>query len=228
MNFKGVVAGIALMCTAVAGSAQDRYYHGRNNRQWRQDMPQQPMDAGGMSDDLYNNNSIFSFSPIQITENGVGMGVAWERNLDRYGWVAFNMPAMITFNLANDRYTGLAKNDPMFYLMPGIKIYTNLNSPYMTKYAIGPSLVIGAGRGTLSHENSGYYYASEKRGRFLLGAMGNISANLFPTPHLYLGAEYGLGFAYINQYGDFNKGVGLLTQLSLRIGYTYTSRRFLQ
>jgi len=110
----------------------------------------------------------------------------------------------------------------MFYLMPGIKVYTNLNSRKKIKFSIGPSLVLGAGTGNQSNEN--YYgpnYSTSTVNRFLLGAIGNIGLNLFPTPHLYLGAEFGLGFCYLNDYGSINNGFSGLTQFSLKIGYRF-------
>lgn len=226
MNLKTIAMGMAMLCLAGTASAQYGYYnrpYGYGDRYRGGNFQQRPQYEERLPNECLT-NSILSFAPIQITENGVGMSVSWERNLDRYGYITFNLPAILTFNLAADKYTGYPKNDPMFYIMPGIKVYTNLNTPTFTKFAIGPSLVIGAGRGTVTTSNYGYNTGGEKQGRFLMGAMGNISANLFPAPHLYLGAEYGLGLSYINTYGAENRGPGFLTQLSLKIGYTYLGK----
>jgi hypothetical protein len=228
MRINGLLAVLAILCTAGSATAQYDYYGNRGGRQNYNQQNQsyynnnQGYGAQPYPQPCYS-NSILALAPVQLTENGFGIGVSWERNLDRYGWVTFQVPAILTFNMANDKITGEAKNDLMFYFMPGIKIYTNLNSPSLTKFAVGPSIVLGAGRGTVLPAYA-YNSYSEKESRFLLGAMGNVSANLFPAPHLYLGAEYGLGFSYINTYGGVNKGVGFLTQLSLKIGYTYVGR----
>ena len=166
------------------------------------------------------NGDIYAFAPIMLTENGFGLGLSIEHFLDKGGWVSLYIPAIATFNLATSSYTNNPRMDPMFYLMPGVKIYTNLNSPRKTKYSIGPALVIGAGRSTT---NSAYYYNNpdpySEKTRFILGAMVLGGINLFPTPPLYVGADYGLGLTYVNQYNGVNKSVIPLTELSFRIGY---------
>ena len=174
------------------------------------------------------NQNIVAFAPIQITENGFGFSLSWERFLDKSGWVSFVVPAVLTFNMSEDSYQGTSRMDPMFYLMPGIKVYTNMNSSRKTKFSIGPSLVIGAGQSrTYNYYNSSVTTGDPgaRQSRMLLGAMANIGGNLFPTNHLYMGFDFGLGFTYLNQYDGAAKGVSTLTQMSFRIGYRYASAR---
>jgi hypothetical protein len=158
-------------------------------------------------------------APLAITENGFGMAASYERYLDRTGWVSFSLPLVTTFHSTqvSNNYT---KMDPMVYLMPGIKVYMDLNSSTRSKFSIGPSFVIGAGRRT-KVENAYYgnnYYAET---RFLFGTMLNGGFNIFPTSYLYMGGEFGLGAAYINQYNGINKGMSVLTQLSFKVGYRF-------
>ena len=166
-----------------------------------------------------HHRDIYSIAPIMITENGFGLGVSVEHFLDRAGWVSVYTPLIATFNLATSSYTDNPRMDPMFYLMPGMKIYTNMQSPRRTKYSVGPSLVVGVGRSTT---NTAYYFFKTdpytERTRFLLGAMVMGGINLFPTEHLYVGADFGIGLTYLNQYNGVNKNVVPLTQLSFRVG----------
>src|ERR1700733_10521046 len=88
--------------------------------------------------------NILSVSPLQFTENGPGVGISYERALDKRGLFAFYIPAIITFNVANtnriyDYNSGnynTGKTDAMSYTMPGIKFYPTGNCGKI-KYATG-------------------------------------------------------------------------------------------
>ena len=164
-------------------------------------------------------SSIFSIAPIQLTENGFGFGLTMEQYIDKGGWVSLNLPLITTFNQAKVEYSDQPSMDPMVYFMPGIKVYTNLNSSQITKFSINPALVLGFGRST--DYNSIYPAPSiaTYETRVLLGAMVTAGANIFPTQHLYLGADFGLGFTYLNEYNGVNRGVVALTQLAFKVGY---------
>jgi len=108
--------------------------------------------------------------------------------------------------------------------MPGVKIYTNLNTRRKMKFSIGPSMVLGVGNGNPSNETFGNgqaTYTSNSVSRFQLGVMGNIGFNFFPTAHVYLGLDYGLGFCLINDYGGVSQGYTAIEQFSLKIGYRF-------
>jgi hypothetical protein len=176
-----------------------------------------------MSGDYSCNSTIIAFAPIQFTEHGYGFSLSYERTIDRSGWVSFYVPGIVTFNFIEDSYNyGGSAQQPMFYIMPGIKVYTNLNNASRSKFSIGPSLVIGAGSEKAYYQNAYNPYATQSR--FLLGAMVNLTGNFFATPRLYLGAEWGLGITYLNQYDGVNRPVEFLTQIGFKIGYRYTSK----
>ena len=170
--------------------------------------------------------NIISLAPIAVTQDGVGIGASIEHSLDAKGVVNFYMPVFASFQRNYDNYTNSYTTAPMFYVMPGIKIYTNLNSSKKMKFSIGPSLVVGAGKTLLSNYdyNTGNTNTSTQN-RFVLGGMANIGFNIFPTQHLYMGAEYGLGFAYLDQVAGATQGFSGLTQFSLKIGYRFGSKK---
>ena len=170
--------------------------------------------------------NIISLAPIAVTQDGVGIGASIEHSLDAKGVVNFYMPVFASFQRNYDNYTTSYTTAPMFYVMPGIKIYTNLNSSKKMKFSIGPSLVVGAGKTLLSNYdyNTGNTNTSTQN-RFVLGGMANIGFNIFPTQHLYMGAEYGLGFAYLDQVAGATQGFSGLTQFSLKIGYRFGSKK---
>ena len=180
--------------------------------------------------ELTKNKNIIAFAPLQFTENGYGFSFSYERTLDKTGWVSFYCPAILTFSNSTqtDYNTGITTtttfNHPMFYLMPGVKIYTNLNSFKRSKFSLGPSLVFGFGNGTPSI--SDIYGNNSVQSRFLMGAIVNAGGNIFPSPHLYVGYDFGLGLSYINTYNNVGNGTTALVQTSFRIGYKFTKKSY--
>ena len=166
------------------------------------------------------NKNILGFAPLIFTEHGWGVGINWEHSLDKQGWVTINVPAEITWDFTPP--DGV-KKDPLFYLMPGIKVYPNLNGSSKSKFSVGPSLVFALGMGTPSAAN---YYGENQyhETHMMMGAMAVIGTNLFPTEHTYLGAEFGLGYSYFNQYNGNADPTTVLLQISLKCGYKYVSK----
>lgn len=177
----------------------------------------------------WNHVSTIALAPFQYSENGVGVGLSWEKALDEDGIVSVYVPLIATWNLNkrnNDYYYyGNSQNhtNSMYYLMPGIKFYpTGMGR---VKYAVGPSAVVGVGQKMNDNVYYPYYssYASygTMENRFLFGMMINNSLNVNATPRLYIGAEMGLGFSYFDRVNNINHGMTFLTQGSFKIGYTF-------
>ncbi len=170
--------------------------------------------------------NILAFAPIQMSENGVaGFGISYEHVLDENGIVAFYIPAMGVFNLnsSTDPNSGNVTNnsDAMFYVMPGIKLYPT-GGYGLTKYAIGPSLVIAQGQKTnYTYDPVTYRDIASTQDHFIFGMMVNQSININPTPHLYIGAEFGLGYSYVNTLAGVETGTNTLVQFSFKLGYRY-------
>jgi hypothetical protein len=208
MNMKRLtLATIALLAT-VSSFAQDDMYRGR--------------DRG-----IYNNYNIISFAPIQITENGFGFGLSYEKFLDRSGLVSFSLPFMLTFNPSESGYYQTPTMDPMAYLQPGIKIYLNLDGYSRVKWTLGPNMIFGVGSGRLGHAYSSVYPndPDARRSRLLMGAAATVTGNLFVSHYLYIGFDFSMGCSYLNTYDGINRGVVPLTQTAFRIGYRYGRNR---
>lgn len=196
-----------------------------------------PQDGGVVRNDYPGGNNdllrqykrnIIAFAPIQFTEIGIaGFSFSYERALDVKNIVSFYIPLITEFNSSkNDYYSGsgtpVVRNDYMIYLMPGLKIYPT-GGYGIAKYAIGPSLVIANGQKT-SYD---YSSAPVTGNNFLFGMMVNQSINVNPTPHLYLGSEFGVGFTYVNRLtnsslgSNTNLGTDALVQFSFKVGYRF-------
>ncbi len=176
----------------------------------------------------WNSLTTIALSPFQYSENGVGVGLSYERALDRDGYISAYVPFIATFNMEdnNDRYNynNENRNNIMFYAMPGIKFYpTGMGR---VKYAVGPSAVIGVGQKTMDdYYYDPYYGYGQSRydtyDRVLFGMMINNSLNIYATKRVYVGAEMGFGFTYMDIINNVNRGVTFLTQGSFKIGYSF-------
>lgn len=242
---KGLILTACTLLVFGATYAQDNGSDddGITNERIALDGSPKPGRDGGLD---WNRFTTIAIAPLQFTENGVGLGLSYERALDRNGIISAYMPAIATFNMNhhNDRYYNGYYNDSyyygnptpsyMVYLMPGVKFYpTGMGK---VKYAVGPNAVIGMGQRTTrydypvypyttsSYYNPGYitYMPSEViENRLLLGMMVNNSLNIMATNHLYIGAELGLGFTYYDKVGKYNEGVNFLAQGAFKMGYTF-------
>ena len=188
----------------------------------------QPDSAGNKRQPNYKPD-ILCVMPFQATENGPGVGISYERRLDKRGLFAYYIPAIITFNVANtnriyDYNTGnysTGKTDAMLYAMPGIKIYP-AGSDGKIKYATGAAVVIGSGKQSSYLTNlHGLNTTELVQHHFLAGYMWQNSLNVNMDGRIYLGAELGLGATFINKAGGGNENNEFLIQGSLKIGYRF-------
>lgn len=174
--------------------------------------------------------NVIAFAPAQLTNDGFGFGLSYERMLDKDNLVAFYLPVSYTYtNLRTDDYyyngssnsSGFTNKANMFYAYPGFKIYPR--GLGIVRYGVGPSIAIGTGsklsERSYDSNTGNYYYNTENH--FLLGFVVNNSVNINPTPQLFLGLELGLGVSYLDQVNGANKGVDFLTQFAFRVGFRF-------
>lgn len=200
----------------------------------------EPRREAAKAEKLKYGKNILSISPMFIAD-GVGVGLSYERMLDRKGIVSFYLPAGVAirtddrYNYASPYYSGsggyyyggnTSIDYANVYIMPGVKIYPT-GSKGKVRYAVGPNIAMVYGKtpkdGYLGTDpTTGYpMYGSYMADRFTLGVMVTNSLNLQPTPHLSLGMELGLGVSYINQHDGISQGETGLAQFSFRIGYRF-------
>ena len=216
MNFKVITTAMLSMCTAISVSAQT--------------IAEEPKKEKAK----YAEN-VLAIAPIQLSENGVaGLGFSYERSLDKAGIIALYVPLSVVMNTNSEQRLGSNAhyNDPMVYVMPGLKIYPTGNQG-LAKYAIGPSIVFATGQRTeLTPDYNNYYYPNVyapiylpatyvTRQHNILGMMINQSLNINPTPHLYIGTEFGFGFSYMNKLDGISQQTTGLVQFSFKVGYRF-------
>lgn len=186
-------------------------------------MPGAPRRSGRPTEKLGNN--ILALAPVQITNEGIGVGLSYERILGKNGILSFYLPLALVFNPNNNNYyTGspyVNYNTTMFYAMPGVKFYPTGQGK--VRYAVGPSILIGVGEKNVYDNVQGFTYPQDY---VTAGILINNSLNITPTPHLYLGLELGLGLSYYNTINGDNVGIGgidgaPLVQFGFRMGYRF-------
>lgn len=171
-----------------------------------------------MNNDIHV-KKMFHITPILITENGVGLGVAYEKRIPKSkGMVSWSLPLAATWNLASDYY-GNPKNDLMVYAYPGIKININKRSTPNTSYFMNPCFVIAAGQGIYDNNYYSSYTSTTRQLRFLLGAMVNGGINYHATENFYLTGNFGLGISYVNMYDGVPKSIMPLVNLGFGVGF---------
>lgn len=166
--------------------------------------------------------NVVAFSPLQVSIPGVGIGLSYERELDRKGIAALYIP--VAFSFANtygtDHY--YSRNNVKYYttyFTPGIKFYPT-GSKGKVKYAIGPSLALVLGQRPIYE---GYIYPYTRlSNRLSLGTMVSNSVNINPTEHLYIGIDMSVGVCYIDQTDGVSTGyLPALFQFGLKLGYRF-------
>ncbi|MBS1772368.1 MAG: hypothetical protein JST82_05880 [Bacteroidetes bacterium] len=181
-------------------------------------------------------NNVLAVAPLQLTENGIGVGLTYERVLDKKGIISFYMPAIVSFSYDNSGNTPVPMTStgptyynnngtPFYYVMPGLKIYPT-GSKGKVRYAVGPNIVLMSGQQHVSYfvyDNYGnpIQLVDANKNQFALGVMVNNSLNMNPTKHLYLGLELGLGVSYMNQVDGINQGEYGFTQFAFKMGYRF-------
>lgn len=169
---------------------------------------------------VYGNN-IISIMPMQLFAEGPGVGLAYERVLDKNGILSFYLPMGVAFvDNGNVNPMG-AKNYPTYYIMPGLKFYPT-GGKGVVRYAVGPNLAyVNGKRNDFIYDNMGNVTGFGLQTRSALGIMVTNSLNINPTTHIHLGMELGLGFNYFDRFNGVDMGATGLVQFGFKIGYRF-------
>ena len=169
-------------------------------------------------------NNILSFSPLQVSDRGVGFGISYERVLDKNrNLVSFYLPvtaALNNFDNNGDYQT--------YYFMPGIKIYPT-GGKGIIRYAVGPNITYATGKMAVEEQlpldPSGGFVGvrTVDKDFYKLGMMITNSLNVNPTKRLHKGLELGLGFTYLDNIdnNNFSDGPLNLVQFGFKVGYRF-------
>ena len=185
---------LALLIFSVCCYAQDTLYgFSRSKKQQRNE----PINSFG--------GSIVSLTIMSATDMGFGYGLAIETPLNKKGKATLFLPVTLAFM---DEPYSFRSTQRILIFTPGIKFYPGKNKRKV-RYAFGPHLCIETGNEKRFSRRHMYYTSAT-----YLGVMVNNTLNMFPTEHLYLGTELGIG---VKPGGDGTP----LAQLNFRVGYRF-------
>lgn len=196
---------------------------------------------------------IFSIIPAAYTAavdgniNDVGIGICYERLLDKRGRIGFTLPLLMSFSSTRDyannsyNYNGTNVtygNYTSIYFMPGIKFYPAPDR-MKVRYAIGASFfcILGgepaavyynsSSQGVYNPSTGTYTYPSET-GTYhyaMYGLMFSNSVNITATRHLYMAIDLGAGIPFSdNRYANNGETLGVpapFMQIGFKMGYRY-------
>jgi hypothetical protein len=184
-------------------------------------------------------SNIVSVALINLSDDGFGLGLAYERALDKKGIINFYLPVNLCFSsvMGNEVYnssTGTYDYNMLrrsvIQVMPGVKFYPTGNQGKI-RYGIAAQVAYYTG----TKETDQYIY-SPLYGSYMqvgnarvqkLGLLVNNSLNMFPTAHVFIGIDLGLGLTYLNKVEDLatgsmrEQGTTQLAQFNFRLGYRF-------
>lgn len=192
--------------------------------------PRNVRSTSNKNQEEYGKNLI-CFSPLQMTnESAAGIGLQYERVLDKNGHISFSLPYALSFRQQGG-YDGNGNWDShssiYSYVYPGLKFYP-ATCYHRVTYSIGPAFGFGFGnipvQKSIWDPNRSYYVnVWENQTVAKGGFMINNGLNIQVTRAFYLGIEAGLGIFYFNdgvdhfEFGDDEP----MAQLSFRMGYRF-------
>lgn len=178
-------------------------------------------------DTAYGRN-ILAVAPVQMTEESVaGLGLHYERIIDKAGILALTLPVAISFF---DEQTG---NNParnanriFTFIYPGAKIYPG-GSGRRVAYSVGPGFGLGFGTKykltrSVDPGTGSVILRYDDASVFKAGFMINNGINIQPTKSLYAGVEFGIGILYFNnEESDYSAGDKPIVQFNFKMGYRF-------
>lgn len=182
--------------------------------------------AAGSASAQKNNTAygpnIVRIMPLTAFNGGVGLGLSYERILDKDGKIGLNIPFSLGFNNNGDYNNDM---NTTFMFNPGIKFYPG--GQRKVTYALGASLFASFGT------NNGYRYDQSQSYQYVnantlqAGIMVNNYLQFNLSPKVNIGLELGVGPAYIDQERDvtnnitYNNGLNVMGQFSFHIGFRF-------
>jgi len=191
--------------------------------------------------------NIFSITPVAFTKaldatiNDAGLGLSYERLLDKEGTISFNLPVMLFVSSSRDYNNNVVTNNALgvipdysaynsFWFMPGIKIYTGSDTRKI-RFAFGTSLFGVFGSEPYGvYENSSMlnsYYNNSLTSAYhyaMYGFMITGAMNVMAAAHVRLALDIAAGMPvfddrYLNVYGMPAQVLSPFIQAGFKIGY---------
>lgn len=177
--------------------------------------------------------NVVRFSPVSFFYGGVGLGLSYERFIDKAQRVSFNLPVYggLRNYLIGQSAGSAAESESNFSILvnPGIRLYPRGHSRKLV-YAIGPSVFLTHGT------ENGYQGGTDPAGNYVVyaegtetrvGSMINNSLSFNISPKFNVGIEAGVGVSLYTRLKNNTTQIsrtGLIEPMALfafQIGYKF-------
>lgn len=176
--------------------------------------------------------NVVRFSPVSVFYGGVGMGLSYERFIDKAQRVSFNLPVyggLRNYLISSSGGAVESENNFSILVNPGIRLYPRGRSRKVV-YAIGPSVFLSHGT------ENGYQSGNDPLGAYVeyaegtetrIGSLINNSLSFNISPKFNVGIEAGLGvslYTRLKNNTTQTSRTGLIEPMALfafQIGYKF-------
>lgn len=174
---------------------------------------------------IYGNNTV-KFSPINIYDVGIGIGLNYERLLDKEQKIGIELPFDLIFRPENTN--AVTNTNAYMYFSPGFKFYPS--GQRKVTYALGANLVLGMGKRSENipqvSQNGTVYYITNETDNTRLGVLVNNHLNFNIGKHFVIGLNVGIGVLYLNKYSsninnNYNEGIQPTGQFKFSFGVRF-------
>lgn len=177
--------------------------------------------------------NVVRFSPLSVFYGGVGLGLSYERFIDKAQRVSFNLPVYggLRNYLVGQSAGSAVEPESNFSILvnPGIRLYPRGHSRKLV-YAIGPSVFLSHGT------ENGYQGDTDPSGNYVeyaegtetrVGSMINNSLSMNISPRFNVGIEVGVGVSLYTRLKNNTTQIsrtGLIEPMALfafQVGYKF-------
>ncbi|RYE00383.1 MAG: hypothetical protein EOP54_00325 [Sphingobacteriales bacterium] len=176
--------------------------------------------------------NVVRFTPITVFYGGVGLGLSYERFMDKAQRVSFNLPVyggLRNYFIGHSGSVGIVESNFSMLVNPGIRLYPRGHSRKLV-YAIGPSVFLSHGT------DNGYQGSTDPTGNYVeyaegtetrVGSMINNSFSFNISPRFNVGLEAGVGVSLYTRLKNNTTQIartGLIAPMALfafQVGYKF-------
>ncbi len=149
-------------------------------------------------------NNIVRFTPLMVYDVGVGLGLSYERHLDKEQRVSVVLPVDLIM-IPEYNYNS-SRSSNYFYFSPGFKFYPT--GQKRVTYALGANMILGFGNRydqiQQVSQNGTIFMEQVEAKNTRLGVLVNNYLNFNIGKRFAIGLNGGLGVLYINKYEGVN------------------------
>jgi hypothetical protein len=188
--------------------------------------------------------NIFCFTPLSVYDKGTGIGISYERFLDKKKYVSFYLPIHYIFlksgaSIGSSSSSGSSASSPYNYdfrpsigtAQLGLKVYPFTGNNIFA-LSVGPMIHLAYGTNyyLTKYTNSTSYpytYTQElvSEEKFVMGFMLHNGLQLTVAKMLYIGGELNLGICYSENFRSFkntdDKPSNFIAQFNIKCGIRF-------